>query len=502
MPQYLAPGVYVQEVPSGIRSIEGVSTSITAFVGRCQRGPLDTPVSVRSFHEFENSFGGFWKHSELPYAASDFFENGGKEALVVRIANGATTVRFSLPSSRSKEPPLLLESANPGAWGKQLVISSSEAPHNGSLFSLTVYDPSTKQSETFDKLSCRPKSKYFIPKVLNRSSNLIRVVRENRKWQIPNSRPAPQSKASVVSGFGTDGRSLVADNFSHNRHKRRRTGLYALKKADIVNLLYIPPYKSDGSIEPTLVTDAASFCEQNQVFLILDPPPAWNDVQSAAAQSQALATSSKNAAVFFPRIQKLDPLDPPNSRDAAPGGSIAGIFARIDTTRGVWKAPAGVKVNGATGLALDVSSADQNLLNPQAINCVRRFPNRGILLWGARTLQGRDSTPSDWRYIPIRRLALHIESSLIRGTQWAVFEPNDANLWSSIRSSVSNFLHQLWREGAFPGATANESFFVRCDRSTMTQADLDSGRLVIQVGFAPLKPAEFIMLQLSQKTAS
>ena len=501
MPQYLAPSVYVEEVPSGVRSIQGVSTSVAAFVGRCRRGPVDTPTSIRSFHEFEAIFGGLWKRSELPYAVSDFFENGGKEVLIVRIANSATIARFSLPSSRIKESPLLVEAANPGTWGKRLVVSLSHAVDNRAFFSLTVYDPDSKRSETFAKLSVRPKSKYFIAKVLKQSSDLIRVVRENRKWKVPRSRPAAQRKASGVPGYGADGRSLGVDNFSSARLKRRRKGLYALDRANIFNLLYIPPYKTNRSIDRALVRDAAAYCERAKAFLILDPPSAWSDAQAAASQPQALATSSANAAVFFPRIQKRDALDPQSLRIAAPGGSIAGIFARIDSTRGVWKAPAGVKVMGADDLTLALSSADQSLLNPQAVNCLRRFPNRGILLWGARTLSGRNATPSEWRYLSVRRLALFIETSLERGTQWAVFEPNDAKLWSSIRASVSLFLQQLWRAGAFQGSTPKKAFFVRCDRSTMTQADIDAGRLAIHVGFAPLKPAEFVVIQLSQKTA-
>jgi phage tail sheath protein FI len=210
--------------------------------------------------------------------------------------------------------------------------------------------------------------------------------------------------------------------------------------------------------------------------------------------------SKKNAAVFFPRLRAPNPLKN-NMQDAfAPCGAVAGVFARTDATRGVWKAPAGqdAALNGVQELAYALTDPENGELNPLGINCLRTFPLLGHVVWGSRTLEGADALASEWKYIPVRRLALYIEESLFRGTKWAVFEPNDEPLWAQIRLNVGSFMHDLFRQGAFQGQSAKEAYFVRCDSETTTQSDINQGIVNILVGFAPLKPAEFVVIKIQQ----
>jgi hypothetical protein len=289
------------------------------------------------------------------------------------------------------------------------------------------------------------------------------------------------------------------------------TGIYALDKVDLFNLLCIPdatrasagnPSALDSSVDPNAIFSAAiAMCDQRRAFLLLDVPPNVNTVSNAVDyKTSGLTVHDANGATFFPRLRLPDPLNNYQLRTFAPSGVVAGLYARIDSSRGVWKAPAGTEatLSGVQSMVYKLTDAENGALNPLGLNCFRTFPVYGSVLWGARTLVGSDADASQWKYVPVRRIALYIEESLYRGTQWVVFEPNDEPLWSAIRLNVGSFMQDLFRKQAFQGKTPAEAYFVKCDSETTTQDDIDNGIVNILVGFAPLKPAEFVVIQIEQ----
>jgi uncharacterized protein len=309
------------------------------------------------------------------------------------------------------------------------------------------------------------------------------------------------------SMLASDGSALTENSFVGPGTSAAQTGLFALEQVDLFNILCIPPYKlgvSGMDVDIDLVSQAAIYCEQRRAFLLVDPPGDWIDKDTAKNQflntDDQLGTRSQNAALFFPRVKETDPLKDNQLGTFVPCGIIAGIFARTDTQRGVWKAPAGLDASlvGVPQLAVKLSDTENGELNPLGINCLRTFPATGHVVWGSRTLQGADRLSSEWKYIPVRRTALYIEESLYRGTQWVVFEPNDEPLWAQIRLNVGAFMQNLFRQGAFQGQTPKDAYFVKCDKETTTQNDINLGIVNIIVGFAPLKPAEFVIIKLQQ----
>ena len=285
-----------------------------------------------------------------------------------------------------------------------------------------------------------------------------------------------------------------------------RRGLWALDRVDRFDILVIPPLGLDLDVGRMTWDAAASYARRRRAMLIVDPPAAWQ--RPAGITSAALAEvitpgdALANAAIYYPRIVAADPVQGGNERAFAPSGAVAGVYARTDARRGVWAPPAGVDATlvGVTGLATNLTDADTGLLNPRGVNVLRSFVGRGTVVWGARTLHGADELASDWKYVPVRRLALFLEGSIVRGIGWAVFEPNGEPLWAELRQHVGTFLYQRFRDGAFQGRTADEAYFVKCDRSTTTQTDIDNGIVTIVVGFAPLKPAEFVVITIRQRT--
>jgi hypothetical protein len=254
-------------------------------------------------------------------------------------------------------------------------------------------------------------------------------------------------------------------------------------------------------VDPSLIAEAAAYCEKRRAMLIVDPPSTWTDKTKAKAGITAgIGTTSKNAALFFPRLVQPNPLRDNQFEEFVPCGAVAGVFARTDTERGVWKAPAGLDavLRNVPALSVNLTDAENGELNPLGVNCLRTRVPAGRVVWGARTLQGDDRFASEWKYIPVRRTALFIEESLYRGTQWVVFEPNDEPLWAQIRLNIGAFMHNLFRQGAFQGTTPKDAYFVKCDKETTTQNDINLGIVNIIVGFAPLKPAEFVIIKLQQ----
>ena len=275
-----------------------------------------------------------------------------------------------------------------------------------------------------------------------------------------------------------------------------RTGIFALEAVDLFNLLVLP-----GVTDPGILMAASAYCQERRAFLIADAPPsAQTPDQMAQAITGTALPKSSYAAVYFPGIKIADPLNGGRLRSVAPGGTIAGLYARTDSAHGVWKAPAGTEATLAGVQAVDypLTDSENAALNPLGVNCIRLFPAFGPVAWGARTLEGDDQTASDWKYIPVRRLGLFLEESLYRGTKWAVFEPNNEPLWAQIRLSVGDFMQNLFRQGAFQGQTSQDAYFVKCDKETTTQNDINLGVVNILVGFAPLKPAEFVVIKIQQ----
>jgi len=517
--QLTYPGVYVEEVPSGVRTIMGVATSIAAFVGRTTRGPVSEPVTVSTFGDFERWFGGLTRLSELPFSVRDFFQNGGRQAIVVRLYKaGADPEQATIDANG-----LLLRAASAGSWGNTLRarvefgtglvspdLADQWAPEfpgitENDLFNLLVRDTAPSGATEEYRNVTAVDSPRRIDTLLENQSRL--VVTDGTPTFPTSSHPAPGpgediwdptlSLSEGVNQPGSDGEALDAATFTGGGDKE---GLYALEKADIFNLLVIPPYTSDGNIDDSLVGDAAAYCEQRRAMLLVDPRADWGAVGDAVAGVASVGTTSKNAALFFPHIRRPNPLYPNQIENFAPSGAIAGVFARTDTNRGVWKSPAGQEVTivGAPGFSVPLTDSDIGQLNPLGVNCLRTLPAAGRVVWGSRTLQGNDRLASEWKYIAVRRTAIFLEESLYRGTHWVVFEPNAEPLWAQIRLNIGAFMNNLFRQGAFAGTTPREAYFVKCDAETTTQDDVNLGIVNIAVGFAPLKPAEFVVIRIQQ----
>jgi phage tail sheath protein FI len=323
--------------------------------------------------------------------------------------------------------------------------------------------------------------------------------------------PLAQNVIQYAPGIGINSRAQLAGQTGDDGTKAApaqlsgvaadKTGLWALEDVDLFNLLVIPE-ASEGAGSPGLVADAIAYCERRRAFMLIDAPETVTDLKTAQqwATTGSTPMRSRNSALFFPRLRAQDPLKNGVVGTFAAVGSVAGLYARTDAERGVWKAPAGTSATivGATGLQYKLTDGENGVLNPLGLNCLRTFPVYGTVSWGARTGFGADARADEYKYVPVRRLALYLEESLYRGTQWVVFEPNDEPLWAQIRLNLGAFMHVLFAQGAFQGRTPREAYFVRCDKETTTQNDIDLGRVNIVVGFAPLKPAEFVIIRIQQ----
>jgi len=504
------PGVYIEELPSGVRTIIGVATSITAFVGRTPQGPVNTPVTINNFGDFERIFGGLSLDSTVSYTVRDFYRNGGATALVVRLVNGAAKATFDL-TDLAPTPLILLslEAASEGVWANTLSVeldaevSQDVADRFGlttaDLFNLEITDTATGTVEMHRNLTV-VESPRRIDRVLAQSSSLLRVSSDVTVLSAP---PPPQT--ATVNIPGSDGSDLTSDQITGvDASEVDKTGLYALEDADLFNILCIPPYTFGTDIEPSVWADAAAYAAKRRAILVVDPPSSWTTKTQAkdglSSVTTPVGSNKKNAAIFFPHLRMPNPLRDNQLENFVPCGAVAGVFARTDSTRGVWKAPAGLEagLNGVPMLSVPLSDPENGELNPLGLNALRMRPAAGNVIWGARTLDGDDRLASEWKYIPVRRVALFIEESLYRGTQWAVFEPNDEPLWAQLRVNIGAFMQNLFRQGAFQGQSKDEAYFVKVDKETTTQNDIDRGIVNIIVGFAPLKPAEFVIIKLQQ----
>jgi phage tail sheath protein FI len=525
------PGIYIEEIPSGVRTITGVATSITAFVGSAPRGPVNDPITINSFADYERIFGGLSLDSTMSYAVRSFYLNGGSQAVIVRLARlagdgeAAEAATITLPVLSSPPgPALVLVAANPGAWGSKLgamVDYDTRDTNDQTLFNLTISEAGGA-TERFLNVSVDEGNARYLPRVLEQSSMLVRVNKDSAgEYEISNVRPddtlgisspptsPPTEKHTAIAATGgSNGGPLTPAEFNGSGTQAGKTGLYALEKADLFNLLCIPPLSPTTDVEPPLLDEAAGYCQKRRAMLLVDPPRHWTNKEIAKREFVAETDGypglkgqpSNHAALFFPRLRQPNPLRDNQLEECVPCGAVAGVIARTDVQRGVWKAPAGqdATLAGVPQLSVSLTDDENGELNPLGINCLRAFPVIGRVVWGARTIQGADRLASEWKYIPVRRTALFIEESLYRGTQWVIFEPNDEPLWSQIRLNVGAFMQNLFRQGAFQGKTPREAYFVKCDKETTTQNDINLGIVNVIVGFAPLKPAEFVILKIQQ----
>lgn len=490
------PGVYIEEIPGGVRTIAGVPTSITAFIGWAARGPADQATRIFSPSDFQRYFGGLDKRSLLGYAVSAFFANGGTDAYIIRLAGPDAS-----PAKATVDGKIDFETKNAGTWGNHYRVATKIRPDDATKFQLQVRyfdkvdDPDEAHGvviEIFEDLSVDPGNARCVIEVINKSSKILHTTLKGT----PDSPPADPATPVKLTG-GSDGTVLLPDTPAFEKLLTDSSGaIPLLEKVDLFNILCVP-----GETNPGVISKLEGYCRKKRAFLIVDCEQNATFESLRAGPNRAITgDNSSNAALYFPWLKVPDPLQGYRPLDVPPCGFMAGIYSRTDASWGVFRAPAGTGagVSGISGVKEILTDVEQGTLNQEAVNCILSFPAYGTVAWGARTLCRNYSIGSEWKYIPVRRLALFIEESLVRGTQWAVFEPNDEPLWAQIRLNVGAFMQSLYRQGAFMGNTPKEAFFVKCDKDTTTQNDISLGIVNILVGFAPLKPAEFVVIKIQQ----
>ena len=496
MPQYLSPGVYVEEVEAGSRPIEGVGTAVAAFVGLAARGPFNQPTLVTNWSQFVQTFGEFTDGTYLAHAVYGSFLNGGGTCYVVRIgSNGpAPNARAELPLGRDRGIPYRVVALEAGPAGNDVTVEVQDASEPGDDNFKLVVSRGGKVEEVFDNVTVK-RGKQNVATVVKNQSRLIQLEEIGG----PALEPVPQARATLVGGSASVPMRVAPDDYVGNAADR--TGFAGLEAIDAVTMLAVPDlmaaYKQ-GTIDMEAVQAVQlamiAHCElMADRVAILDPPPDYNAQQIREWRVDKTRYDSKYATLYWPWVKVFDPLAG-QGVFVPPCGHMAGVWARSDDTRGVHKAPANEVVRGAIDLELLITKGEHDQLNPQGINCIRAFPGRGIRIWGARTL----SSDPAWRYLNVRRLFNFIEESVLEGTQWVVFEPNDMALWERVKRTINGFLVRVWRDGALFGATPQEAFYVKCDSETNPAEGIDLGQVVCEIGVAPVKPAEFVIFRLSQ----
>jgi len=495
------PGVYIEEIPSGVHTITGVATSIAAFVGWAPQGPVDSAQLVLSFPDFVRLYGGIDSRSLLGYAVSHFFANGGQQAYIIRLESGAASALLSLAATGGS---LDLSGRNPGDWANSYGVLIKNQSGSSRFRLQTVYNPTGAPTpivvESFENLSlvAPDPSGRFVVDILRQQSSIWSTAVSGA----PTAFPADVTVPAMPTTPGTPGTVLTPASPAGAFETALLVasgGVNFLTHVDLFNLLCVP-----GEADPTTVSTLEGFCRTHRAFMIVDSAESdtFTSLQTANGPNPNMTGANAiNAAFYFPWLEAPDPLNQGRTGTYPPCGFVSGIYARTDASRGVWKAPAGTtdgSVSGVSGVSIPLNDSENGVLNPAAVNCIRQIGVYGTLVWGARTLRGNDEIGSEWKYVPVRRLALYLEESLYRGTQWVVFEPNDEPLWAQIRLNVGAFMQNLFRQGAFQGTTPRQAYFVKCDSETTTSTDQNLGIVNILVGFAPLKPAEFVIIQIQQ----
>lgn len=527
MATYRHPGVYVEEIPGGSRPIEGISTSVAAFLGYAVRGNQSVPTLLFRWDDYVNEYGGLRPTSDprgdsLGHAVRAFFQNGGSMAYVIRLARNTVASEGFVLHPEASETPMSRDqlirfvARNDGTWGDRLRVRFISQGAVGGVDRYTVavdvlQDGEYEEKERLSGLTLDDTRADFIEAVVNADSVRVRAEVQTVEPHLLMEHAGAESLAEILA----DSEAYVAldggDDGDPGQSAEYDAAFAQLCLLREVSILCLPGqhWASDGSGNAILDSAIAHAEKMRNRMVIIDPPPEQELTKQAAVHSLKLPTSAYSV-LYYPWVDVANPFytaapEPgaprvPSMVQVPPCGFAAGIWARTDAQRGVWKAPAGGETGllGVAGLEHEVEDSHQQQLNPLGVNCFRRLPSLGTVVWGARTLATQ--AKPEWRYLPVRRTAIFIEQSLYNGIQWAVFEPNNEQLWSSLRVNIESFMQGLYRAGAFQGSTVQEAYFVQCGLgNTMTQGDIDLGRVIVQVGFAPLKPAEFFIIRLQQK---
>ena len=489
---YLAPGVYMEEVSSGSRPIEAVGTAVAAFVGFAEKGPSNEPVLVTSWTQFKRSFGDFVEGYHLAHAVYGYFLNGGGTAYVVRVGGNAgagDAPVAELPSAADGRVALTVSAKQPESTGISVEVQAAGEPTDDT-FKLVVKQGG-QPVETFDNVTTRRGANNVVT-VVRTQSKLITV--EDTKGKVL---AVPQVGEVALPAGGSD----VVSAGDYVGDSADRTGFGGLEAIDNVTMLCVPDLMAAYQHGKITLEDVKAVqlamiahCElMSDRVAILDTPPGLNAQRVKEWRMDYTGYDSKYAAMYWPWIKVADPVAG-KQIFVPPSGHMAGIWARNDANRGVHKAPANEVVRGAVTLELNITKGEHDTLNPVAVNCIRAFPGQGIRVWGARTL----SSDPEWRYLNVRRLFNYVEKSILQGTNWVVFEPNDPKLWDSVKRTITMFLRRVWRDGALFGRTPGEAFFVKCDEENNPPENRDAGILTVELGIAPVKPAEFVVFRISQ----
>jgi uncharacterized protein len=505
MPTYLTPGVYVEEVSSGNKPIEGVATAVAAFVGLLPGGPINKPMRISNWTQFANIYtdpshpenGPFMEGSYTAHSVYGYFQNGGSIAWIIRVGSerGTPAAQAALPAATDKEVEALRFVAI-GAGNEPVKVDVTEEPHqegkDGSDQTYKIVISAGTESEEYENISMK-KGRNYVATKINAASKLVKV--EETGAALPEVRVAAGSYTLSVPSVAVE--KVKATDFEGDVAKRR--GMGNASALDEVTMLVMPDIVSlngDGAEMRDLQGKMIAHAElMGDRMAILDTPDGLIAQDVLEWRMNTAGYDSKMAALYWPWIEVMDPLSGRPTR-IPPSGHIAGVWARTDEERGVHKAPANEVIRGANGLAFQITHAEQGELNRNGINCIRAFPGRGIRIWGARTL----SSDPEWRYVNVRRLFNFIAESIMVGTQWSVFEPNDERLWGKLATNVGSFLSRVHRTGALSGASPTDAFFVKCDAETNPPEIVEAGQVVCEVGIAPVKPAEFVIFRLSQFT--
>lgn len=513
MPEYLSPAVYVEEIPSGNKPIQGIGTSTCGFVGHAVKGPVGEPEPISSFAQYLARFGGYFDNGFLTFAVKSFFDEGGTSCYVVRTCHytptgpggslqptaAPSTTTFGAASDGTADT-LRVDAASPGSWGDELSITIAHP--DATTFDITVLE-NGNPVESFSGLSMDNASNDYVASRVNGVSALI-VVADLNAAAATDPRPAATGAAPTALLNGSDGlanpdgsSSVVAADYLGD--EGTGNGLHAFDPTEDVALIAIPE-----AVDRDVHVGGMAYCEnRGDCFYIgfsQERPNTADDVvaykSAQGIYSGGNAISSTYGALYTPWIEVFDPRTGGRA-SIPPCGAVAGRYAAVDAARGVHKVAAGItdgKIATALGVTTDFAFADQEKLNPKGINVIRRMPGAGTVIWGARTV----SSDPEWRYLNVRRLFLFLRGSIDRGTRWVVFEPNDRSLWNSIVGNVTAFLTLSWRDGALVGATAEQAFYVKCDEETNPQESIDLGRVITEIGVAPSKPAEFVVFRITQ----
>ncbi|MDB5074286.1 MAG: putative phage tail sheath protein [Chloroflexi bacterium] len=538
---YLSPGVYVEEVSGGSKPIEGVGTSVAGFIGFTEKGPYNTPTLITNWIQFRATFGDFIEGAYLPLSVYGYFNNGGGICYVVRLGedgNGTRGEAAAQPSQRliparagtaaggslrvtalgGATPGVTVEiaaaspEATPPAERKADGKEKGDAKADGApgvdaaevatpRFTLNVRAGDTQ--EQFQNVSLRRGDARFVETVVNQGRTASKLVRAflDSESDDESLTATPQLGLFSLENAPPSMALSRIDPSAYIGDSADRTGIGGLDAVDDLTILCAPDLMSAyqrGLIDDeglrAVQTAMIDHCERTgDRVAILDAPPGLKPQQVKDWRMNQARYDSSYASFYYPWIQIADPTTG-KTITVPPSGHIAGVWARVDSERGVHKAPANETIRGCIGIDYQTNMQEQTLLNPVGINCVRAFPGRGIRIWGARTL----SSDPEWRYLNVRRLFNFVRSSLTIGMQWAVFEPNDPDLWLQLRRDVSSFLTRIYMTGALFGATDREAFFVKCDSENNTRDTIDAGQVIVDIGIAPTKPAEFVIFRIAQ----